>query len=473
MIKKLIFLAVLIVAILSASSVVSAADMENVTASDNSAAIQNKINSVDLGGTVTFTDPVIYENISLKLNRSVTINGNGATLKANGSTPVFTIVKGFDASIYKNILIQNLTIIGNNAIYIGSGVNITLADLNLQGLSTDYHCYGIDIREGFLDSTIRNVNATGFDSAVMLGGGDRSVITGCNFHDNGRNSISIFNYAGNLEITNNILANSSYGIHFGGGVRNILISGNNISGMACVGVAAIKSADSITFLNNIIQFNVIGVIIKAADTQHMGGINGPTVVNKIYMDGNKIQHNSLIGVLLENIPESTVGTNRFIITDNNDISNNGVGFEAYYMVQNGAKWTGEIGDSLNIVKNYVKDISNETTVVEKIITVEKPVISEKSVVKDVIISPTVKTSKNKIKKGKTITVSVKLTNFGKDKSNAIKVYNKYTKKSLTAVVNGKKFKTLKFKVKIMKKGINKIPIQINGKLIATVNVRGL
>jgi len=474
MIKKLLLVVVLIVGVLTISSAVSAAPID-INGTATSSQIQGQINDAPVGETIQFTQNAIYNNTSLTIDKSITLNGRGATLKANGNTSIFTVAPGTDPSIFKNIVIANFTLEGRNGISVRPGAtNITFEDIDLKGIDTT-NGTAISIGRGGANGlVVKNVNVTGFYDAFSAGGGNNTTITGCYFHDNGRNAISIYSTITNTTVSNNNLDNCSFGIFFGGEVEGVVVSGNNITNMSCQGLALIKSANTVSIINNRIQFNQLGIIIKSEDIYH--DFNNPSYVNKIFIDGNNITDNWLMGIFFQNLPESIFGTDKLILTDNNKIINNGIGYkDDYYDNQAGSNWENEINNTLNIVKNYWKD--NSAPVVTppetKTVTVTNTVTVTKTIVKDVIINHIVKASKSKIKKGKTITVSVKLTNFGKDKSNILKIYNKYSKKTLNAILGGKNSKTLKFKVKINKKGINKIPIYLNGKLISTLKVRGL
>ncbi|BBL61559.1 right-handed parallel beta-helix repeat-containing protein [Methanobrevibacter arboriphilus] len=107
---------------------------------------------------------------------------------------------------------------------------------------------------------------------------------------------------------------------------------------------------------------------------------------------------------------------------------------------------------------------------------------------DVKLSYSASVSSNKVKVGKTAIISVKITNSGKDKSSPIKIYNKLPKSLKNVFVNyksifksskwqfsanGQKSIILKMKVKVTKKGILKVPIYANGKLIKTITIKGV
>jgi len=494
MIKKLMFVVILIIAVLSLSSAVSATvDINDTATSDQ---IQKQIDDAPLGDEILFTPGATYNDVSLIISKSATIDGRGATLTANGNKSIFTL-EGTNPRNFQNIIIRNFTLIGGgqDTITIRGGTNIVLEDLNLIGITNSN--YAIDAREGVNGFIVNNVDITGFRDALVIGGGDNVIVSNCNFHNNRRNSVNLFNSANNINITNNNLTSSAYGIYFGGGVQSVIISRNNITHMEFQGIAITRSANSVTISNNIIRQNHIGILIKGANEN-----NGetPIFINNTVLDGNTITNNWLIGVFLQNFPESFVGTDRIIISSTNIISDNGLGYRAqYYNKQDPVNnreitnWDREIGNSFNIVKSYFNDISNEHgnnkpsepqiiyVEVEKpvIVEVEKPVILEKpvtvtrQVAKDVVIIPSIKASKTKIKRGKIITVSVRLKNFGKDKSNTLRVHNRYTKRTLTTILNRNSAKTLRFSVRINKRGINTIPILLNGKRIGTIRVRGL
>lgn len=49
---------------------------------------------------------------------------------------------------------------------------------------------------------------------------------------------------GNILVDNNNLTNAQYGIFFGGGVKHIVISNNNITGMSRIGLGLVKAAET-------------------------------------------------------------------------------------------------------------------------------------------------------------------------------------------------------------------------------------
>ncbi|KZX15180.1 hypothetical protein MBCUT_16340 [Methanobrevibacter cuticularis] len=345
------FLLVLFIAIgtLTTSSV-SAADKQ-VTVGMTSAQIQAILDSAEAGDIIHVAAGV-YNDIALTINKAVTILGHGATFtgSSTNNTPIFALVSGNDTSLYKDISISNLVLEAMTAITVRGGSNITLENLTLIGVSEN-NGTGIDARNGVNGLTINNVDASGFRDAVGVGGGNNTLINNSYFHDLGRNGMSFFQNSGNIKVTNNNITNSQFGIYFGGGVQDIIIDGNNITNISNVAIALVKAANSATIINNAIDGNAIGIIIKAGDTSH----GAPSQVNDIIILNNSIQNNALIGILLENLPESKVGK-EVIIGDDNVFGGNGYG----YRDANGwdpSEWTTAIGSSFDIVKNYYEEDS--------------------------------------------------------------------------------------------------------------------
>ncbi|KZX15392.1 right-handed parallel beta-helix repeat-containing protein [Methanobrevibacter filiformis] len=542
---------VLLVAIGSLTSAVSAAQI-NVTSGADIAGLQGLYDNAADDVEIIFNNGT-YNDVKLVVNKTVKIHGNGATLNANGTAPIFEIKTGDKAELYNNIQIYNLTLVGSTAITVRGGTDISLKSLTLTGnnISTGY---GIDAKQGVNGLFIDNVSVIGFRDALGVGGGLNTIISNSTFKDNGRNAMSFFQNAANITVTNNILDNASFGIFYGGGVKNVVISGNTITNMTCQAIALVKAANSTIIANNTITNNQIGLIIKAGDENH----GEPTDVNDIFVDNNTIADNYLIGILLENIPEFILNSSKLNITVNNNITNNGIGYkENYYDLQTGSGWSNEIGTAFNVVKTYlpgtslepiiyvtvqvpvevikevIKEVPSNATVVEVIKEVPVEIIKEvivevikevpinvpenativnvtKDVIKEVIkevpvnvikevpvevikevpvnvpgpkeiktknvqaiVVPTVKVSKATIKKGKKVTITIKLKNYSKTKTGNLSVAVSKTSNKKSAIVNGKKTKTIKFTVKITKKGTNKIAVYLNGVKFTTLKVKGI
>ena len=351
--------------------------------------------------------------------------------------------------------------------------------------------HGYAANSSIVNCTVSN-NRRGIDIHTHNGElEDTFIIERCTV--TGNRVVGIAADASNMIIRNNIISGNQVGIGIkfrqynsnNNLIENNLIFDNIGSGIEVnFGGAAQNSswsASGNTIANNIIFNNgEYGIRINKIAPASVGtGVDGCIVENNLVY-GNKILGNGKDGIF--NTADKTIIRDN-IIFSNNELaifnSGNNVVLTDNNVFGNTLGGINNTGSNVQTSGNTDPTIPVEKVVpvevpVEKIVTVEKPVESGGAVQsKDVVITPTIKTSKTIVKKGKTITVSVKLKNFGKDKSNSLKVYNKYTKKTLTTILKSGKSKTLKFKVKVKKKGINKIPIYLNGKLISTVKVKGL
>ncbi|OQD59044.1 hypothetical protein MBBAR_6c01540 [Methanobrevibacter arboriphilus JCM 13429 = DSM 1125] len=390
------FLLVLFVAIGTMTSSVSAATW-NIDDGADLSTIQSIINGAGVGDIISFATDGAYNLAgSINISKSLTILGNGASITGvqNANTYIFNLAVNNSApEIFKDISISNFTLNAMSTINVANGANnITLDNLTLKGNNTN-NGTGINTR-GVIGLTINNVVASNFRDAIGVGGGNNTVITNSNFHDLGRNAMSFFQNAGNILVDNNNLTNAQYGIFFGGGVKHIVISNNNITGMSRIGLGLVKAAETASMINNTIVNNNIGIVIKAGDTNH----GSPTQVNDILIDGNNISNNSLIGILLENIPESNIAK-EINITDNNNITGNGNGYREL-MNWSESEWNTEINNSFNIVKNYYIE--------------DAPVTSPLLTITDTI-------STNVVKNGGKLIYTLTVKNIGNGTSDAITI----------------------------------------------------
>jgi uncharacterized repeat protein (TIGR01451 family) len=271
------------------------------------------------------------------------------------------------------------------------GNNLTFENITITGASNDEGT-GINARQ-VNGLTINNMTISNIYDAIGVGGGANTVISNSSLHDLGRNAMSFFQSAEDIKVINNNMTKGQYGIFFGGGVRDIEIINNNITAMDKIAIALVKSAESALIKDNFVSNNTIGVVIKAGDTNH----GEPTRVNDITIENNNISLNDLIGILLENVVERSVGT-EIIIDENNEIKENGYPFRDNMGWATGSKgWDNEIGDSFNIVKNYYKEDLNPNLSISNSI------------------------SKSTVKNGDKITYTVTVKNTGDGASKAITV----------------------------------------------------
>ncbi|MBF4468738.1 MAG: hypothetical protein ISP01_04970, partial [Methanobrevibacter arboriphilus] len=408
---RLMFLLVLFVAIGTMTSSVSAATWDIEDGADLST-IQSIINNAGVGDIINFATGGNY-NIdgSININKTLTILGNGASITGvqNANTYIFNLATSNASSVFRDISISNFTLNAMSTINIASGAhNITLDNLTLIGASKN-NGSGINTRS-VMGLTINNVDVSNFRDAVGVGGGNNTVITNSNFHDLGRNVMSFFQNADNITVDNNIFNNAQYGVFYGGGVKNVVISNNNITDMNRIALALVKAAESTKIINNSITDSNIGIVIKAGDTNH----GAPTRINDILIDGNNITNNFLMGILLENIPESNIAK-EINITDSNNITGNGKGYQEY-MNWTGDEWNNEINTSFNIVKNYYIE--------------DTPVTSPLLTITDTI-------STNVVKNGGKLIYTLTVKNIGNGTSDAITIDTGFLSSIANSVVTYK------------------------------------
>jgi len=471
-----------------------------------------------IGNTITFAAELYEYANGFLIDRSINIIASGAEFKGQNINQAATLAR----QVGGHGLLHGLHIVANNVnltggsfsgFFYGISVNAS-SNIKITDVFTNFNRRGIELT---------NVNGVIIDNAEMNNntreginfGGNNIHITGSKI--NGNLMEGVHGHASNSGIYNSIINDNGYGagrnmtypgidLHgHGEGVANFTLEGNTINGNAGNGLDL--NIQKATVRNNTFSNNSRnGISVKAANYDANDNlIDGNIITNN---DGNGIEFNSagtsqngeysasgnvisnnLIdgnlknGIVLNKVAPGRTGTGSIVeknllilntITNNGEVAivNTGDHNMGLYNIMSGNA-NGE-GDNLNTDTVVYVDKP-----VERIVHVDRHVTNTvtntvtKTLTKDVVVVSTVKTSKSRVKKGKTIKVTVRLKNFGKDKSNTIKVYNKYTKKTLSAILSSGKSKTLKFTVKINKKGINTIPIYINGKLFATVKVRGL
>ena len=336
--KKSLILAILLVLIVFlGTSAVSAEDASNVNGTgsntlelseDNNIAtgsevtiettdtndkIQEKINSLEAGGTVNFQNGDYYD-VCIYINKNLTVNGNGATLH------------GFDNPSYDNIpdIITNKTTDGGYAItnkatlYIVKSNGVTLKDLNF----------------------IAGAHS-GTDKGKDVQGNDDPKYSNC--------VIYAFN-AHNTTIQNNNITGCSWGIWFQNSTGGI-IENNNVQNQLITGIFNFQSPKTIIRNNNVTNAKNHGIdvrhgagnAVKVLNNYIVGSkegiyllhsakhtVTGNTIVNctlssitccgasHITLEGNKL-YNSRIGVLLgggQPVGGTYTGYNNITIDEN-------------------------------------------------------------------------------------------------------------------------------------------------------------
>ena len=183
---------------LSEDNNIAAGSEVTIETTDTNDQIQEKINSLEAGGTVNFQNGDYYD-VCIYINKNLTVNGNGATLH------------GFDDPSYDNIpdIITNKTTDGGYAItnkatlYIVKSNGVTLKDLNFIA--------------GAHSGTDKGKDAQGNDDPKY----SNCVIYAFNAH--------------NTTIQNNNITGCSWGIWFQNSTGGI-IKNNNVQNQLITGI---------------------------------------------------------------------------------------------------------------------------------------------------------------------------------------------------------------------------------------------
>lgn len=257
--KSLILAILLVLTVFLTASAISAEDISNVDDANNNTLeisedndiaigsevtvettdtndqIQEKINSLNDGDTLNFQKGT-YENISLYVNKSITINGNGATLKGYDTLSNTTI----------NPIIFNKTTEGGYAI-----TNLaTLYILQTNGLVLK-------------DISIVAGAHSGIDKAVKDGKAPYS------------NTI-IYNYkSNNTIIANTTIDGCSWGIWLQN-CQDTLIENNTVKNQGITGIFSFQSPRSKIRNNNVTNAKNHGI-----DVRHQLGPNAQVINNTV------------------------------------------------------------------------------------------------------------------------------------------------------------------------------------------------
>ncbi|MDR0913457.1 MAG: right-handed parallel beta-helix repeat-containing protein [Methanobrevibacter sp.] len=363
-IKKSIILFALILAIVAVGSSVSFAATIDVNNTMSNNDIQAKIDSAELGDTINFA-PGEYSDIAFKLNKSITLNGNGAILKgSNSSSQAITLSAPSDITQYKDISIKNFVI--NSA----TGKYAIAQSGNLQGLMLDSltitgtgnKADGIRTNS-ITDLTISNCIISSSRDAINIMGGSEYTIIGNTIHGD-RNAISLAGDTNNYNITGNNIYDSQFGVYYGGGVNFVTITNNNFTNIVN-GLAFIKAAQNTLVENNNFKDNKIAIEIKAGDTHH----GAPTTATNITIINNNILNSSYYGVLLHQVYDKSIGS-VINIENNNFCNNDGIDTNGWAIIDalglsnmdnsQSFEW-GSSATLFDLVKDYIAPSENGTS----------------------------------------------------------------------------------------------------------------
>jgi parallel beta-helix repeat protein len=259
---------------------------ETVTAGSNSSAIQEKINGLSDGDTLEF-EAGEYKNISIYVDKSITINGNGAVLTgydnpsaANNPEKITSLGLTKLATLFivntNKVTLNGLTFVGgansgaNTASTLVYAYNVT--NINITGNTFDGSCTGLYLDQcpdgTVYNNTIKNQASTGilnFGSArTMIK--ENHVINAANHGIDARYGTGV-----NVQIINNTVIGSKEGIYLmhskGHTVTGNTIINCTISSITCYGSGNIRIYD------NKLQYSRIGVLLACGYTNITIGEN--------------------------------------------------------------------------------------------------------------------------------------------------------------------------------------------------------
>jgi len=320
--------------VLSVSSSFAASSTHVINVGDNNTKIQSVIDNAASGDIIEFSKGT-YNDISLKINKSITLKGNNSTLNGVSGDPTKMIMDISNSDVpFETQKINISSFIINckgpyNALVAESGSKIY--NLNFEYLKINVNSVDMDgIRTKFVDGfNVKFCEIYNARRAINVLGGSNMLIAGNNFHDIYEDVLSISGSANDILIQGNTFNRSLIGVYFGGGVSHINIIGNNFINNSAQAVSLIKAADNVNISNNNFLSNSIAIEVKANDTSH--NPSNPTVVSNVTIVNNVISNSSFYGVFLYNIVENqSYAEGRSIVVENNSFSGNGWKFKEAY-----------------------------------------------------------------------------------------------------------------------------------------------
>lgn len=263
--------------------------------------IQNALDSMSEGDTLNF-EKGTYNDICIYVNKSVTINGNGATLvgydtPSVNNTPSIITNKTADggygisnlATLYiikaPNVTINGLTIVGgansastysNAVVYASSSENLTFVNNTVDGSSWGIYLNMCPTGK-ITDNTIKNQAVTG-----LLNFGSRATIIERNKVINAKNhGIDVRHGTGpNVQVLNNTIIGSKEGIYLMHSQGHTAAYNNiincTISAISCYG------SSNIQLYNNTMFKSRIGILLGGGYSNINVGANDFKLENLPY-----------------------------------------------------------------------------------------------------------------------------------------------------------------------------------------------
>ncbi|MBR6023928.1 MAG: right-handed parallel beta-helix repeat-containing protein [Methanobrevibacter sp.] len=271
---------------------IQTASQQTISAGSNSTTIQDTINSMSDGDTLNFESGT-YTDICIYVDKSLTINGNGATLigyasPGDNNTNIPTKVRATTenggyaitnfATVYllnaSKITMNGLTIVGlndttysNAALYLSQANGVILDNNTIEGSS--WGIYMTSSPDGTISNNlIKNQKTTG----ILNFGSARTLITNNTIKNAKNHGIDVRHGTGpNVQVINNTVIGSKEGIylmHSKGhtATQNTLIN-CTISSISCYGSSEINLYD------NTMRKSRIGVLLGGGYTNITIGEN--------------------------------------------------------------------------------------------------------------------------------------------------------------------------------------------------------
>ena len=249
----------------------------DIKAGSDSKTIQNTINSMSSGDTLNFEEGT-YNNISIYVDKSITINGNGAqligyTTPNENTTPEKVIIPtaaggygiGNYATLYvlntSNVVISGLKIVGQNNAYGQAALFANTADnLTVENSEVTGGYWGI-YYEYCADGKIINNTVTNQEAIGILNFGSPRTLIADNTVINAKNhGIDARHGTGpNVQVINNNVIASKEGIYLMHS-RGHTVTGNTIINCTTSSVTCYGSGQ-ITISNNTMKKSRIGIFL--------------------------------------------------------------------------------------------------------------------------------------------------------------------------------------------------------------------
>lgn len=323
--KNIIFSLLLIFIVAISLSVVSAADINNNGAiSGSNANIENPVNEVigdttheivagtsnqaiqDLidksttkpGDTLLFKEGN-YTNISLKIDKSFTIQGEGnVVLYGNPQKNNNIFLLTTDAYNTNNIVIKNIKfVLTNETNYNGRAISsdamnyLTIENCSFINGSSGIYLSGstnVLIKNCYFTGTTDESSIGGDETGtkcVNIGGGNNITIDNCIFDGPALDGVSIAKNARNIAVTNSKFYDNYYGIFYGGGLINVSSINNTFSKSKVISIGLVKAASTSNLINNkfILLNGTTAIKLEQGNTAH----GYPTNIGNVHILNNK------------------------------------------------------------------------------------------------------------------------------------------------------------------------------------------